>query len=195
MTAAVARPPGRPRDPAADRAILEASVEVLREHGFGGFTVDAVAARAGVGKATIYRRWSGKEELILAAAETVVADVPCPDTGTIRHDLLLLAKAMAHNFTSDTAGCLAADLAAEATRNPEASALMRRFSSTRRKIAVVVVRRAMARGELRADVDPDTVIDAVVGPIFYRARVSGAPLSPRAIERIVDLALDGAVAR
>lgn len=189
---AVARPPGRPRDPAAARAILEASLDVLREQGFGGFTVDAVAARAGVGKATIYRRWSSKEELILAAAETVVADVPTPDTGSIRDDLLVLAKAVAAHFGSKTAGCLAADLAAEATRSPEARALMQRFTSTRRRIALAIVRRAIQRGELRADVDADTVVDAIVGPVFYRARLTGASLSPRAVERIVDLALDGA---
>jgi AcrR family transcriptional regulator len=189
---AVARPPGRPRDPTADRAILEASLDVLREHGFGGFTVDAVAAQAGVGKATIYRRWSNKEELILAAAETVVADVPAPDTGSIRDDLLVLAKAVASHFGSRTAGCLAADLVAEATRSPEAHALMQRFTTTRRKASLTIVRRAIERGELRSDVDPDTVVDAIVGPIFYRARLSSASLSPRVIERIVDLALDGA---
>jgi AcrR family transcriptional regulator len=192
---AVARPPGRPRDPAADHAILSASLDVLREHGFGGFTVDAVAAQAGVGKATIYRRWSSKEELILAAAETVVADVPTPDTGSIRHDLLVLAKAVAAHFGSRTAGCLAADLVAEATRSPEARALMQRFTTTRRKISLTIVRRAIERGELRPDIDADTVVDAIVGPIFYRARLSGASLSPRAVERIVDLALDGARSR
>lgn len=189
---AVARPPGRPRDPTADRAILDASLDVLREQGFGGFTVDAVAARAGVGKATIYRRWSSKEELILAAAETVVADVPTPDTGSIRDDLLVLAKAVAAHFGSKTAGCVAADLAAEATRSAEARALMQRFTSTRRKIALTIVRRAIERGELRSDVEADTVVDAIVGPIFYRARLTGASLSPRAVERIVDLALNGA---
>nr|MDQ3757161.1 TetR/AcrR family transcriptional regulator [Actinomycetota bacterium] len=186
------RSPGRPRDPATDQAIVDAAIDVLREQGFGGFTVDAVAARAGVSKATIYRRWSGKEELILAAAETVVADLPSPDTGSVRDDLLAIAKAVAAHFTSDTAGCLAADLVAEATRNEEARALMRRFTSARRTVSVAVVRRAIARGELRADVDPDTVVDAVVGPIFFRARVSGASLGPRVIERIVDLALRGA---
>ena len=189
---AVARPPGRPRDPGADHAILDASLDVLREHGFGGFTVDAVAARAGVGKATIYRRWSSKEELILAAAETVVPDVPTPDTGAIRDDLLLLAKSVATHFSSKTAGCLAADLAAEATRSSDARALMQRFTSARRKAAVAIVRRAIERGELRVDIDPDTLVDAIVGPIFYRARMSGASLSPRAVERVVDLALDGA---
>jgi AcrR family transcriptional regulator len=192
---AIARPPGRPRDPATDRAILEAAVEVLREEGFGGFTVDAVASRAGVGKATIYRRWAGKEDLILAAAETVVADLPSPDTGSIRDDLLVIARAVAAHFTSDVAGCLAADLAAEATRNEEARALMRRFTSARRRISVGVVRRAIERGQLRADVDPDTVVEAIVGPIFFRARLSGAPLTPKTIERLVDLALHGAAPR
>lgn len=190
---AVARPPGRPRDPGADRAILEAAVDVLRTEGFGGFTVDAVATRAGVGKATIYRRWSGKEELILAAAETVMAEIPRPDTGSVRDDLLVLAKSMAAHFASETAGCLAADLAAEAARNPEAQALMRRFTSTRRKVSVGVVRRAVERGELRADIDPDVVVDGIVGPIFFRARLSGGSLMPKAVERIVDLALYGAV--
>ncbi|HEX2039949.1 MAG TPA: TetR/AcrR family transcriptional regulator [Acidimicrobiales bacterium] len=192
---ALARPPGRPRDPGADRAILEAAIDVLREHGFGGFTVDAVAARAGVGKATIYRRWSGKEELILAAAETVVGDMPSPDTGSVRDDLLVLAGALAAHLTSEPAGCLAADLAAEATRNEEARTLIRRFTSTRRKVSAAVVRRAIERGELRPDIEPDAVVDAVVGPIFFRARLSGAPLTPKAVERIVDLALHGAVRR
>lgn len=183
---------GRPRDPEVDRAILEASLAELRDSGFGGFSVDAVAARAGVGKATIYRRWSGKEELVLAAAETLVADVPVADTSSVRGDLLALATGLAAKLTSETAGCLAADLTAEATRNSEARALLNRFAATRRKPALAAVRRGIERGELRADADPETVVDAVVGPIFYRARVSGVPVGRRTVERIVDLAVEGA---
>ena len=186
------RPVGRPRDPEVDRAILDASLVELRESGFGGFSVDAVAARAGVGKATIYRRWSAKEELVLAAAETLLADVPVPDTGSARADLLVLASGMAAKLASETMGCLAADLAAESARNPEARALLARFATARRKPALAAVRRGVERGELRADVDPETVVDAVVGPVFYRSRISGAPLRRRTLERIVDLAVEGA---
>ena len=83
-----ARRPGRPRDPQADEAITSAIVDVLAEQGFSGFTVEEVAARAGVGKATIYRRWSTKEELVLAAAERVMVHVEPPDTGSLRDDLV-----------------------------------------------------------------------------------------------------------
>jgi AcrR family transcriptional regulator len=186
---------GRPRDPGVDRAILDAGLDELRESGFGAFSMDAVAVRAGVGKATIYRRWSGKEELILAAAETLVADVPFPDTGSVRGDLLALALGMAAKLTSETVGCLAAELAAESTRSPEARALLNRFAVARCTPVLAAVRRGIERGELRADVDPETVVDAVVGPVFYRTRISGAPVRRRTLERIVDLALEGARAR
>lgn len=186
---------GRPRDPLLDRAILEASLAELRDMGFGRFSVDSVAARAGVGKAAIYRRWPNKEALVLAAAETLVADVPTPDTGSVQSDLLVLAGGMAAKFASNTVGCLAADLAAESTRNPEARALLARFAAARRKPALAAVQRGVERGELRPDIDPETVVDAVVGPIFYRSRVTGAPLRRRTLERIVDLAFDGARAR
>jgi AcrR family transcriptional regulator len=173
----IRRPPGRPRSAEADEAILDAAIELFADAGYEGFTVEAVAARAGVGKATVYRRYPGKLDLVVAACRAR-ADVgrAAPDTGSTRGDLDAIVEGLIGTLTSTPLGRAVPMLVAEAARVPELDAQHQVIVAEKRSRTRVVVDRAIERGDVRADVDPDLVIDACVGPIFYRFLVTRAPL-------------------
>lgn len=185
------RQPGRPRDPRADQAILTAVVDLLAEVGFGGLTIDAVAHRAGVGKATIYRRWDGKEQLVLDALSTGAQQVAEPDTGTVRGDLLALYLPMGEPVAQQATVRLMPALAAEAAVNPELMDRLRAFVSVRRAPARSVVRRAVERGEVAAGTDADLAIDLIAGSLLYRLFFSGGEVDPGVIAEVVDVVLRG----
>jgi AcrR family transcriptional regulator len=190
--AAGRRRPGRPRDAGADEAILAAVVELLVEVGFGGLTIDAVAHRAGVGKATIYRRWDGKEQLVLDALAVERKQVDVPDTGSLRGDLIALYSHMAEPVSQQTATRLMPALAAEAAVNPDLAERLRAFVSDRRAPGRQVLERGRARGEVAADADFDLFIDQLTGPLLYRLFFTGGSVSADTVERLVDLVLRGA---
>lgn len=180
------RRPGRPREQRADDAIVAAVLEVLTEAGFSGFTIDAVAQRAGVGKATIYRRWDGKEQLILDALSAGRLEVIEPDTGHLRSDLVTYYLPLAESDAQQGAVRLMPALAAEAAINAELAERLRAFVSDRRGPVAHILRRAQGRGELAADTDIDLAIDLLTGPIMYRLYFSGGVVDPAMIERLVD---------
>jgi AcrR family transcriptional regulator len=186
-----ARRPGRPRDARADEVILGAAAEVLAEQGPGGFTVDAVAARAGCGKATIYRRWPSRSELMLETAELAAVEVPTPDTGSVREDLVILLGGLAGKMRDTSAGQLLPAVLAEAAVNPEMRESFAKFAHERRSRCYNVVVRGMERGELRADVDADVVTDLLAGTIFQRVLFHHLPIDDKLAERTVDTVLDG----
>jgi AcrR family transcriptional regulator len=160
---------GRPRDAARDRALLDATLAVLAENGYGALTTAAVAARAGVSTATLYRRWSSKEDLVVAAAATF-AELPSaqPDTGTLAGDLRALLRDKAAGLTGK-AGRLMRALIGEATHNTVlAEALATAFLAPVRRRVDEVVRRAVARGEIPPVGDADLLGDLVIGPVLSR---------------------------
>ncbi len=182
---------GRPRDERAAEAILAAVVQVLEEQGFSGLTVDAVAGRAGVSKATIYRRWSTKEELVLTAISGRSHMAELPDTGTLRDDLRVLYGTIADDIQQEAAGRLLPALAAEAAVNPAMRTRLRRFVADRRGPTKFVLRRAIERGQLPADTDLDLLIDLLVGPLFYRVVFTGHRISAKVVERSIEIVLRG----
>ncbi|HEV7762171.1 MAG TPA: TetR/AcrR family transcriptional regulator [Acidimicrobiales bacterium] len=183
------RRPGRPRDARAAEAILAAAADVLAQCGPAGFTVDAVAARAGVGKATIYRRWPSRAELLLETANQAALDLKDPDTGSVRADLVFVLSALAVKLRLTNAGRLMPALMAEAAINPEMSRTLAAFVEERRRLTLDLVTRAVDRGELPDDTDPSLLIDLVAGPIFYRTLVARHPVEPEDVEQMVDAAL------
>ena len=193
MTAAsaeVRRPPGRPRSAEADEAILDAAIELFADAGLEGLTVEGVAARAGVGKATVYRRYPGKLELVVAAWKACAdVEAPPPDTGSIRGDLRELVDALVTRLTCTVVGRAMPMLVAEAARVPELSAEHQVIVREKRARVRAVVERAVVRGDLRAGIDPDLVVDACVGPIFYRFLVTRDPLDERFADALVDSVL------
>ena len=187
-------------DPRIERSrmvILQAAVEELALVGYGGVTIEAVAARAGVGKSTIYRRWSSKHELVLAALQEVQAEVPIADTGHLRHDLLtMVAQALALGTSNRLFRTFVFRAATELAAQPEllhdmlAELLPARFREFAR-----LIERAKARGEVRTDLDTSVALSLIAGPIFYHWLVGGivSPAPPSALlaEQLVDAMLRG----
>lgn len=184
---------GRPRDPAADEAIIAAVFDVIAEAGFAGFSVEAVAARARVGKATIYRRWPTREELVIAAARRMADDDQLPDTGTLRGDLIAWywSRHRAKDHQSD--GRLMGQVIVEASVNPELKRLMRTFLVERRHAITEIFDRARRRGEC-GPVDPAVVLDLISGALIHRALFDDAKLRRADIETFVDVVLAGQAA-
>jgi AcrR family transcriptional regulator len=181
------RPPGRPRSAEADRAILRAAVDLLADEGFGGVTMEGVAARAGVGKATVYRRWPCKSALVVDAVTACreSATQP-PDTGSARQDLLAFVRGFMHHLrTSDAARVMPA-LVAELAHSPElAQAFREGFVQPRRAKVLEAVRRGVERGEVRAGIDAELVADGVVAVLLHRFLVTGMEIDDELPERLV----------
>ena len=182
--------PGRPRSAAADQAIVDAALAVFAEEGFDGLTMEAVAARAGVGKATVYRRYPGKAELVIRAASCLsAAEAPEPDTGSLRGDLQAIARNLVHLLTATVAGRCVPELVAALPRCAQLAGEHGRFIAARRRLTVRAVERAVARGEVPADTDTEIVADLLAGPIFYRHLVLRGRLDRGYADRVVDAVL------
>jgi AcrR family transcriptional regulator len=183
------RRPGRPRDARVDVAIVEATLSEVTERGFAGATIDGIAARAGVGKATIYRRWKGKAELLRFVAGQVSDVCAVPDTGNLRDDLRAIFEPMADTLGSTAVGLMLPELIAEAARNDEIRQLMRGLAEERRDPAIEVIERAVAQGVLPAGVHADTLVDMISGAVVYRRVVLGDSVTRDDIDRLIDHAL------
>jgi AcrR family transcriptional regulator len=192
MTAAAERRPGRPRSEAADEAILDATVDLLAEQGFLALSLEAVAARAGVAKTTIYRRWPNKDELVMDAVGCVKAPLPEPPGESVRADLLYLMNHMRDGWFKGRFGRLMGRLAADGIDRPD---LYRegkaRFVAPRRAVMRRVIERGIAEGSIRPDVDTEWVISMLSGPVVSAALTHQDPLSRRQLEFIVDTVLQG----
>lgn len=185
------RGPGRPRSERADRAIIEAAIDGLAEDGFEGLTMAGVAARAGVGKATVYRRWSSKEALVRGAVEAFVGGIAIPNSGSVETDLLVLLGEAVEVYRGRP-GRLMPGLVSAMARNPELARVVREdFLRARRSALRTVVRRGIERGELRRDVDMELALDFLGGPLFYRLLVTGGPLDEALVRGVVDVMLRG----
>lgn len=188
--------PGRPRSVAADRAILVAARDLLIERGYRGMSVEDVAEHAGVSKATIYRRWPSKGELILAATCHVGDTRPLPDTGSLRGDVRAIFDAK--RAAASPGGWQAmARLLSEVMLDPELhDAYVERVLKPRRELGKEVIRRAKARGEIRDDVDDDVLIDLIVGYMTYRLHLAGhrSPVGPETAEQVLELLFRGIAA-
>jgi AcrR family transcriptional regulator len=183
---------GRPRSTDADKAILRAAVELCAEEGFEGTTVEAVAARAGVGKATVYRRYENRVDLTVAAASEVCACVVDDvDTGSVLEDLRLVARGIVRTLSGDLTRRILAEIAAEAVRNPELREAQRRFIETRCAVARKAIERGIARGELRPDTDADLLTDLIGTPLIHRGVSLGEPVDKAYADRLVEAAVRG----
>jgi AcrR family transcriptional regulator len=182
---------GRPRNPDADRAILEATLELLAEQGYARLALVDVAKRAKVSTATLYRRWSSKGPLVLAALKTLILTVPLPDTGETRQDLIaFLIERMATVGSPFLLRILPA-LAAEGQRSMEFAEQFRALQAPVRQMAFILFERGIARGDLPPSLDRELALDLLLGPILFRQLLSGASLDPALVPAIVDAVLYG----
>jgi AcrR family transcriptional regulator len=184
---------GRPRSQEADRAIMTATVDLLASRGLAAMSIEEVAARAGVGKATIYRRWSSKGLLALDAFVTSFAEQqPLPDTGTLRGDLIAALTAWVRAVTQTSMGSLLTGLIAEAQHDEELRAAWRdRVLEPLRSQHRIMLDRAVARGEIPATVDQEVVLDLFFGAAQHRLLLGHLPLTDEFIREVVDVILDG----
>jgi AcrR family transcriptional regulator len=194
-TPAAAAPPrrGRPRSEQADRAILAAAAQLLAERGLAGMSIEEVAARAGVGKTTIYRRWTSRGTLALDAfLEEFQGQQPLPDTGSLRGDLLAALRAWIRSVTRTSAGPILAGLIAEAQRDPELAVAWReRVVQRLRAQHKIMLDRAVDRGEISAKTDYEVVLDLLFGAAYHRLLHGHQPLTDKFATRVVDVVVAG----
>ncbi len=202
MTPAVAGPfaatrrPGRPRSEQADRAIIEAALAIFAESGVEGLCIEAVAARAGVGKSTIYRRWPGKEELLVDALAALKTPLPEPSGVSVREDLIGLLQVICADMADPRRARAVTLLHGEGHRYRRLSA---RFIETvvepRREVFRRVLRRGIETGEIRSDADVDTALFMMTGAAQVKGRGGAGAIPDGYAERIVDQLLQGLAPR
>ena len=183
---------GRPRSPRIQQEILKAAVDLALESGFRAISMDDIAARANVGRMTIYRRWCNKAAIIMDA---FVARV---DPGTLflpaqsyTESIRLQMRSMAKLFRGKD-GALIRALLAEAQFDPRLAVELReRWTMPRRKMAIAYFQQGIKYGFLRPDVDPDAMIDILYAPIYYRLQMGTGPLSDAFVDGIFDHAMKG----
>jgi len=190
------RRPGRPRSEQAEQAIIEATLDLFAEQGFEGACVEAVAARAGVGKATIYRRWPNKEELLLAAFGSLKSPFPEPEGVSVRDDLLAMVEVMCADKADPRKARRYALLLGEGEKYPR---LMARYKETvvepRREAMRAVIRRGIQTGELRPDTDVEIAMLTLTGVIMAREKTPDREFDGGFAARLVDWLLLGLSAR
>jgi AcrR family transcriptional regulator len=183
--------PGRPRSARADEAILEAAIEELIEHGFASMTIERIAARAGVARSTVYRRWSNTIDLCAAALDHVRDPLPAPPGASVREDLIFLLKDIRRMLNESRLGRIIPELAAEARRHPDLTRLYwTSYVAPGSSYAAHVLHRGIASGELVARFDVELIIDLLTGPLFKRA-LWQLPVTDEDITRLVDVVLTG----
>jgi AcrR family transcriptional regulator len=176
LAAPAKRGRGRPRDPETDSKITRAASELLLLRGFDKTTVDEVAARAGVGKATVYRRWPSKEDLAFAAMQSLYSDeFPEADTGSIEGDLTATYGSIIAFVNTDTGASFLRMSIMESIRDERIASLYRASTERREEIARRTFERAIERGEVRPDINMDTAVQWLGGLLIIR-EVTGRPM-------------------
>ncbi len=192
---------GRPRSTKAHQAILNATLELFADEGFDAMSIEAIAARAGVGKTTIYRRWDSKEDLMLDATRSLQAEFPIVDTGNLRDDMIHLLKLVWDRSSRNSLlEKLYVRIIGESRANPD---LYRFFYEhqlgPRLQHFRQMIERAQACGEIRKDLDPFIVLDLFTGPLVSHLLLTGplasAPHPDNFPEQMVDAILQGLAPR
>lgn len=188
---------GRPRKPEIDAAILEATLALFGEVGYEGMSIEAVAARAGVGKATIYRRWSSKDDLIIVAIQEVLTTGEAPEMGDLRKTLINMISGAIAFMSTSAAGSIFPRMAGEvAARTPLGVRYVENIIGPRRAMVRGVLSQGIADGILRSDLDVALLADTLVGPIILRKILRELDnSSDDTPEQLVDALLEGWLAR
>ena len=180
---------GRPRRADADEVIIRATIELLQELGVAGLSMDLLAQRAGVGKATIYRRWDSKEAVILHALRMSDTPIPVPDEGTLRDDLNAYLDAVVRHYHPGRGSDILPHLIEASCYDEALRASLDEHNRQRQATVRLLLQRGIERGELAADTDIDLLVDVLIGPFLYRRLITGAPLDGDFTRRLVDFAL------
>jgi AcrR family transcriptional regulator len=174
--------------------VLDAALGLLCEGGYSAVTIDGVARRSGVARTTIYRHWSSVAALIIDAVESSHPDGPPEPLGDPRHDLRRHLQSLRDKLTTTPFGpALAATLHAT-RRNDEVARLQHELVSARRASGSTIIRSAQEQGLIDPGLDPDVILDQVIGAVFFRYLVSQQPMDDAYLDRLVDAAFRGAAA-
>jgi len=190
------KPAGRPRDTRTTQSILKAALELGTELGFDGLTVEGIAARAGVGKSTIYRRWPDAWSIVANAVFADAARIaPVQERATARESFRVSMRLVARYFRGRFGETLRPLIGRAQVDKTLRQALAKHWLSARREISRKIVRRGVASGELRAGLDPDTVLDALYGPLYHRLLLpydgDAVHLSDAYIDALIDTVFGG----
>ncbi len=189
MNAAAAAAALDPRVERSRRLICEAALAELGEVGYGAMTIESIAKRAGVGKATVYRHWSGKLDLVESALELLVADMDVPAEGTVRERVTGLLAWLAGYLQDSTLSVCMPAMVSAAQYDESVRDFHYRFSIERKQVMVDLLSEGVASGELPTDADVALLTEALVGPLFYRRLMTGDAYPPERVGAIVDLVL------
>lgn len=172
---------GRPRSERSRRAILDAAAKLLIDRGYADITIEGVAAEAGVGKTTIYRWWSTKAAIYIDLYSELASQVvPPPDTGSVERDLTLLVQGAFKLYRDTAAGLALAGIVAEAQSSATISNIVRtQFVPSRRHVTLVILRRAVKRGEISTDIDLEVVSELITGAVWFYLLAGEGSLTAR----------------
>jgi AcrR family transcriptional regulator len=183
---------GRPRSAEAHQAILAAVIPMIQQVGYDAFAIEALAARAGVGKATIYRRWASKEDLVVEAAAYFVSNIPIPALGSLEGDLPAVLASDATLHADPASPAFLSSLLAACARSPRIAAAVRGgFVASREQALKTVFERAIFRGELSPALDVELAVQLCAGPLLYRSLVAGEVSDAATVGRLTALILHG----
>ena len=186
-------PRGRPRSERSRRAILDAAAHLLTERGYADITIEGVAARAGVGKTTIYRWWSTKADIYIDLySELALQIVPPPDTGDYVRDLVILVQGAFKLYRDTAAGPALAGIIAEAQSNPAISEKVRgRFAPSRRQVIMTILERGVRHGQIPPTADIQIAGDLIIAATWFSLLVGNRPLTAARAEHLVTAVLGG----
>ncbi|MBI4858553.1 MAG: TetR/AcrR family transcriptional regulator [Acetobacterium woodii] len=183
---------GRPRSEETRKSVISAAYELLLENGFKAVTVDGIALRSGVSKATIYKWWPNKAAVVLDAFfEITEIMLQVPDTGSVKEDLFIQVNSLASFLTSDKGRVITEFIGEGQFDKNIAQEYRKRYFVPRRLISKEIIDRGIIRGELRKDIDIDLVIDLIFAPLFYRLLITDKPLESAYIREVVTYGLMG----
>ena len=183
---------GRPRSPETREKILKAAYKMLNEVGFMDLTIEGVAARAGVGKPTIYRRWKNKTALTMDAfLEAVNPELAFPDSGSVRQDFREQMQKLVKLMNSPRGEVLANVIGCGQADDELIEVYLENWLTPRREDAIAIFQRGVERGELREGVDAEVAIDALYSPLFYRLLLKHQPLTDEFVDELLDVVMDG----
>jgi AcrR family transcriptional regulator len=187
IRAAVAPPEVDPRVERTRRVVLDATIELIIAGGFAAVTIEAVAARSGVAKSTIYRHWPGRVELMHDAFHELKPSVRAPTAGTARERIVGMLEELARSVTTSTWSFCLPTLIDAAERDPETRELHRSLARDGRQVLVDLLEEGLQEGELAFAIDPAVMAEALAGPIMLRRLMSAAePFSPTEVRDLVD---------
>jgi AcrR family transcriptional regulator len=186
------RSPGRPRSEEARKAILQSTLDLLEQTGFAELSIESIASRAGVGKATVYRWWPNKAGLVVDAfVSAVEEELAFTSTGSAEKAIREQMKRWAVIFGGPLGQIIAKVIGAGQSEPEMLEAFQKSFVEPRRREARALLKQAMKTGELRPNVDPDLILDILYGPLYIRLLIRSGPLTMTFVDQVFEIVWPG----